>query len=310
MAKRPLTAAETFDLRQALHIAVLDALMASRRWEPGDLIFQGGTSLHLAHGSPRFSEDLDFLVKSSLHLASLGAAIGARLRGTAWLPPDTELNVSHAKDAHNPHAFVVSVGGPDVIGSVRVKVELWRTAADAMAALRVAVAPVRLARGPAAGMQAFVPTESLIDIYADKVFALAARPYLKPRDVFDLHWLGMHGDTAASIAASTPGCTAADLRVRLAIYPNETPGAWLDKARARRVQLQASHSAIARDLKRWLPSSWPLGESDVAGMVNASVTALDQGMDVMRGIGGIGGVDGVDGVDGSGGSGGNQGTLA
>lgn len=282
MAKRSLGGAEAFDLRQALQIAVLDALMASRRWVAGDLIFQGGTSLHLAHGSPRFSEDLDFLVKSSLNLATLGAAIGARLRGTAWLPPDTGLNVSHAKDAHNPHAFVVSVGGPDVIGSVRVKVELWRTAADAMAAVRVAVAPVRLARGPAAGMQAFVPTESLIDIYADKVFALAARPYLKPRDVFDLHWLGMQGDTAGN----PPGCTTADLQVRLATYPNETPAAWLDKARARRVQLQASHSAIARDLKRWLPSSWPLGESDVTGMVNASVIALDQGMDVMRGIDG------------------------
>lgn len=284
MAKRPLTATDAFDLRQALHIAVLDALMASRRWEPGDLIFQGGTSLHLAHGSPRFSEDLDFLVKSSLNLASLGAAIGARLRGTAWLPPDTELNVSHAKDSRNPHAFVVSVGGPEVIGSVRVKVELWRTAADAMAALRVAVAPVRLARGPAAGMQAFVPTESLIDIYADKVFALAARPYLKPRDVFDLHWLGIRGDTAASTAGSTPGCTAADLQVRLATYPNETPGAWLDKARARRAQLQTSHSAIARDLKRWLPSSWPLGTAEVASMVNASSAALDQGIALMRAL--------------------------
>jgi hypothetical protein len=50
MPKRHLTAAEAFDLRQALHVATLDALMASRRWEPGDLAFQGGTSLHLVHG--------------------------------------------------------------------------------------------------------------------------------------------------------------------------------------------------------------------------------------------------------------------
>lgn len=61
MPKRQISASEAFDLRQALHVATLDALMASRRWEPGDLVFQGGTSLHLAHGSPRFSEDLDFL---------------------------------------------------------------------------------------------------------------------------------------------------------------------------------------------------------------------------------------------------------
>lgn len=274
MAKHLLSAADSFDLRQALHIAVLDALMASRRWVPGDLIFQGGTSLHLAHGSPRFSEDLDFLVKSSLNLAKLGPAVGARLRGTAWLPPDTDLSVSGAKDGHNPHAFTVAVGGPEVIGAVRVRVELWRTAADAMASLRVAVTPVRLARGPAAGMQAFVPVESLADIYVDKVFALGARRYLKPRDVFDLHWLGTHGGIT--------GCSAADLRVRLATYPNETPAAWLERALARRAQLQDAHASVARDLKRWLPSSWPLGEAEVATMIQAAVTALDQAMDLMR----------------------------
>ena len=277
MTKRLLSRSEAFDLRQALQIAVLDALMAARRWVAGDLIFQGGTSLHLAHGSPRFSEDLNFLVKSSLNLAALGSAIGARLHGTAWLPPGTQLNVTQAKDAHNRHAFVVSVGGADVIGSVRVRVELWRTAADAMAALRVAVAPVRLARGAAAGMQAFVPAESLAGIYADKVFALAARPYLKPRDVFDLHWLGLQGGPAH-------GCSAADLHLRLATYPNETPLAWLDKAAARRGQLHTAHAAIARDLARWLPSSWPLGEREVRALVSASVSALDQGVDVMHAL--------------------------
>jgi hypothetical protein len=38
--------------------------------------------------------------------------------------------------------------------------------------------------------------------------ALAARPYLKPRDVFDLHWLSQQGSLHA--------CTDHDLRARLA----------------------------------------------------------------------------------------------
>ena len=50
MPKRHLTPTEAFDLRQALHMATLDALMSSRRWEPGDLVFRGGTSLHLVYG--------------------------------------------------------------------------------------------------------------------------------------------------------------------------------------------------------------------------------------------------------------------
>lgn len=275
MAKRQLTAADAFDLRQALHVSTLDALMTSRRWEPGELVFQGGTSLHLAHGSPRFSEDLDFLVNSALKLDSISDAMQARLEGTAWLPGDTRLTVGKAKEGHNPHAFVVSVGGPDVIGAVRVKVEMWLTAAAALSGVKVVVAPVKLARGPAAGMQTFVPTADLPEIYADKVFALAARPYLKPRDVFDLHWLSTHGLHA---------CLVDDLRVRLATYPNETPSAWLEKAFARRVDLLEGGDAIATDLKRWLPSSWPLTEAITKEMTQAAVRAIEQGIDMMREI--------------------------
>jgi predicted nucleotidyltransferase component of viral defense system len=276
MPKRPLTPTEAFDLRQALHVATLDALMTSRRWEPGDLVFQGGTSLHLAHGSPRFSEDLDFLVNSSLKLDSITESIQARLDGTAWIPEDTKLTVGKAKDGHNPHAFVVSIGGPDVIGAVRVKVELWQTAEAALSAVKATVAPVGLARGPAAGVQAYVPTAELPEIYADKVFALAARPYLKPRDVFDLHWLDRHSNLRE--------CTAEELRVRLQTYPNETPNGWLDKAFARRAELKNAGPAIADDLKRWLPSSWPITEATAQEMALHAITSLEQGIDVMREI--------------------------
>lgn len=274
MPKRQISASEAFDLRQALHVATLDALMASRRWEPGDLVFQGGTSLHLAHGSPRFSEDLDFLVNSSLKLDAISDAIQARLEGTPWVPGDARLTVTKAKEGHNPHAFVVSIGGPDIIGSVRVKVEMWQTDEAALAAVNAIVAPVRLARGPAAGIQAFVPTADLSEIHADKVFALAARPYLKPRDVFDLHWLAKHDGLRE--------CSVDDLRVRLATYPSETPAAWVDKAFKRRLDLLNGATAIQEDLTRWLPSSWPLSTKDAAAMAETALAALDQGIDLMR----------------------------
>ncbi len=277
MKKRPLTATEQSDLRQALHVATLDALMTARRWEPGDLAFQGGTSLHLAHGSPRYSEDLDFLVRDTLKLDTLGDAIQRRLAGTRWLPPGTQLTVSPAKDGHNPHAFVVAIGGPSVIGAVRVKVELWQTAADALSAVKSTVATVRLSRGPAAGMQTFVPTADAREIYADKVFALAARPYLKPRDVFDMHWLTTQGDQQHA-------CTAEDLRVRLATYPNETPQGWLEKAAARRQQLESATDAVMADLRRWLPSYWALDTASVQAMVDSAIAALDRGIAVMREI--------------------------
>lgn len=274
MGKRQLSPAEAFDLRQALHVAVLEALMASRRWAPGELIFQGGTSLHLVHGSPRFSEDLDFLVQDSLKLGSIGASIQARLAGTPWLPADMELSVTTPKDGRNPHVFDVAVSGDGVLGSVRVKVELWQTPAEALKPLATAVHPVRLIVGRAAGAQAFVPTLELKEIFVDKVFAVAARPYLKPRDVFDLYWLAERGESLT--------CTDEDLAVRLATYPNETPQDWLEKAAVRRQELIGSANKVKADLRRWLPSSWPLTDEKVRDMIDASVAALDRGVHTMR----------------------------
>jgi len=273
--KRHLSRDEIFDLRQALHVATLDALMASRRWKFGDLVFQGGTSLYLAHGSPRISEDLDFLVNSSLNLDSISDSVQRLLARTgpgSWLPEGTEFSVTKAKEGRNPHAFVVSIGGANVIGAVKVKVELWQT--NAISSISAVVGKVRLARGPLSGMQTQVPTATLAEIYADKIFALAARPYLKPRDVFDLHWLvNSHGFRE---------CSEADLRVRLATYPNQTPAGWLEKANQRQAELKTSGDKIANDLKRWLPSSWPLNAKSVAEMIDITVTGLVQGMEIMR----------------------------
>jgi predicted nucleotidyltransferase component of viral defense system len=279
MAKRKLTSTEEFDLRQALHVAVLEALMVSRRWQPGELIFQGGTGLHLAHGSPRYSEDLDFFVDESLNLQTLDRAMWSRLSTLSWLPHDMTLTVSKAKEAHNPHSFVVRLAGEEVIGGVRVKVELWRTATDAMSSIGVSVVPVKLVQGPAAGMQTFVPAATVAGIYVDKVFALGARPYLKSRDVFDLYWIERQADAPWV-------CSTDDLRVRLATYPNETPAGWLEKAEERRAELAASGAAgtITADLKRWLPSSYPLDEDTVAQMLATTVRALDRGVDLMQEI--------------------------
>lgn len=279
MVKRTLSAAEAFDLRQALHVSVLEALLASRRWEPGDLIFQGGTSLHLAHGSPRFSEDLNFLVKSTLDLHAIGASIQARLGRSPWIPKDAKLTVSPAKEGRNPHVFDVSIGNASIIGSVRVRVELWRAPAPALLPLAVEVRPVRLLSGPAAGAKAFVPSATLREIYVDKVFALAARPYLKARDVFDLHWLASQVNLADTLI-----CSPADLEVRLATYPSQTPQNWLTQAAKRRTELPTQIASIQRDLARWLLSTWALQVARVEAMVQTSMLALDGGISSMHAL--------------------------
>lgn len=276
MPKKPLTADHQFQLRQALHIATLAALLSAQRWAPKDLIFQGGTSLHLSHGSPRFSEDLDFLVKSSLDLSRLHQHIEAQLKYLPWIPAGGILSVTPAKSDKNPHSFHVVIGGDQLIPSVKVKVELWKTPDQAMNPLDVQVSTVQAAVGLAAGMKVPVPTATLAEIYADKVFALAAREYLKPRDVFDLHWL-----QAQRLGQEPHRCTSEALRLRLATYPNERVDAWLAKAEKRRQELPGLAEQIHTDLKRWLPSVYPL---DAQALVAAAVAALEDGMACMRDI--------------------------
>lgn len=273
MAKRKLTAEETFNLRQTLHVAVLDALISSRRWEPGDLVFQGGTSLHLAHGSPRYSEDLDFLVDQSLQLDQLAKRVAAKLQDSPWLPNDSSLQVARERLEDNPASFIIAVSGDRLIGSVRVKVEMWQSDRQTLQSLSATVMPVSARVKIGTGgvpFVTYVPTSSPPDIYADKIFALGARAYLKPRDVFDIYWLKSQ--------PSFSHATRESMVMRLATYPNTPASQWLQKAQQRRTELFAAGPLIKNDLLRWLPSSWPLTDDMVAKYVDASVSALDEGI--------------------------------
>lgn len=277
MARRTLTLQESEALREALQVAVLDALVRSRRWEPGDLAFQGGTCLHLVHGSPRFSEDLDFLITSPLKQRGLREAVLARLGRPAWVPADLEVGLARTRNESNPHAFTVTLTGPTVVGSVKVKVELWQCSHAAASALQLRVEPVR---APATGLaahaaaQTFVPSLTEREILADKVFAMGARAYLKPRDVFDLHWL-LTRDPQLKV-------TPADMGARLLIYPNSDACKWIDAATERAQHLAEQADAIQADLARWLPGSMRPTPAATHEMVATSANAMRLGIQAMQ----------------------------
>ncbi len=274
--KRVLSSEQQQTLRHILQAATIAALMDSRRWEPGDLAFQGGTSLHLAHGSARFSEDLDFMVRGGLSLEGLSKEVQKKLRLPADLPTDLSVAVTPGRDARNPHIFYVTLSGPLVVGSVRVKIELWQTQAAALKSLQLKISTVTSPAG-----QAFVPTLTLAEIFADKVYALGGRDRIKPRDLFDLWWL---------CEKEKPHLTASAMRTRLEIYPadsgklQDTQAAWLANAALRLQDLQAKHAAqdVASDLKRWLPSSWPMNEQVAADMLQLASTHLQAGVALMQ----------------------------
>jgi predicted nucleotidyltransferase component of viral defense system len=276
MSRRVLSPDEVFRLRNDLQAATLAALMDSRRWEPGDLAFQGGTCLHLAYGCPRFSEDLDFMVRGGLSLDALAGEVGRRLRLPAGMPGDLQVAVKRTPEGRNPHVFTVSVGGPEVVGSAKVKIELRQTDGALMDSLQVRVSTVRAA----SGLQAFVPVATLDEILADKVYALGARHRLKPRDVFDLSWMFDQ--------PQPPALHSETLCARLSIYPRgdaaTTAGRWLGSARARAGVLGRRETAalVAADLSRWLPSSWAMNDAHALTMLGVARRQLAQGIGIIQ----------------------------
>jgi len=274
--KRTLSAQDESYLRGVLQTATLFALMDSRRWEPGDIAFQGGTSLHLAYGSVRFSEDLDFMVCGGLPLKGLSREVEKRLRLPTGIASDLSVSVTPIKDIRNPHSFYVTLSGPQVIGSAKVKIELWQAPAAALRALTLKVSTISSTTG-----QVFVPTLTLGEIFADKIYALGARDRIKPRDVFDLWWLCEQG-----VAGPAPEL----LHTRLNIYPapsgdpSDTAQAWIRSAEARLAELQAPGAAdrVELDLKRWLPSSWQIDPAIAAAMLVRAIEQLQTGIAIMR----------------------------
>jgi predicted nucleotidyltransferase component of viral defense system len=265
--KREMSDREAFELRQAAQIATLQSLLNSRRWEPGDLVFHGGTSLNIVHGSPRFSEDLDFMISDGIKIGSITQDILARMPN-GWLARDLTVSIERERTDNKMHSFVVAIGGPNVMGKVRVKIELWRTSAEILRGLQLQVSPVRF--GNFSVTEAFVQSCNLREIKADKVFAQGGRPYLKARDIFDLYWLEKSGE-------SEP-ITPADMDKRFAIYEIGNPDEWVAKASARKDILPGSAAQLREDIEAWLPSSWPISDTMIKNMIECSVQAIDEGI--------------------------------
>ncbi len=276
MSKRLLNSEEAQALREELQAATLAALVNSRRWALGDIAFQGGTCLHLVYGSPRFSEDLDFLIRGGLSLKGFAKAVQERLVLPSFMARDLTPTVSVLKDEKNPRTFYVTLGGKNVIGSVKVKVELWDTAPEAMNTLNLVVQPVNMN-----GVMAVVPSLTIPEIVADKVYALGARERLKPRDIHDLWWLNHHAKFALDEGIF--------LR-RLSIYPQalggerETAAAWLEKANTRLQELKhpATTETVTADLARWLPSFARGNMESTQKMLVVSTDLLIWGMQTMQ----------------------------
>jgi hypothetical protein len=152
-------------------------------------LFQGGTSLRILHGLPRFSEDLDFLLRApdaafrwSPYLTALVevfAQFGLKLEAQPKEKMDRAVREAVLKDDSIASQLNLRFARSNRARTIKIKLEIdTNPPAGSGEATTFLDFPTDYE----------VRHQDLSSNFALKVHALLCRPYLKGRDWFDFSW--------------------------------------------------------------------------------------------------------------------------
>jgi predicted nucleotidyltransferase component of viral defense system len=202
-------------------------------------VFQGGTSIRLVYGGTRFSEDLDFVLRPGKTIADLNLA--AVLEG---LPSFMRREVPFAE-----RSSVKEQKAESTFACYRCRVELQAPIGGLVINLEVAGVPSRsprphILRSDAVDVAIVVEDES--EILVDKLVALALRPYVKGRDIWDT-WFLTHERHIAMPQVNAVVAKAADYGTTLMDLTSRT--------RHSKTSIETSGlAALEAEMKRFLPA--------------------------------------------------------
>ena len=276
MKRIPLDAKTMTKWAQMVHAIYLDALMSESGLTCEQVVFHGGTSLHLSWRSPRFSEDLDFLLAKSIHnldviTEKIKSAICER-----FLAIDPGFAVEIRDKTRNPDrmpAYQIVVSHPGYIGNVMVKAEFWRVDQSYLEKYPTEFKTPASISDFVSHVANPVPVAMLETAYCDKLTAFATRPRLKWRDIYDLWWIGTQTNAAIDIEKVVPQFlhNVSAYETLQNLPPDEALRLFLN---------QSKDDVIKKadpDLKKWLPDSlWArLNPAGVRQMVDYVYEAID-----------------------------------
>lgn len=187
--RRTKTVDDEVTIASMLHATILNELFRSLKWQRRDAVFHGGTSLRFLRGSPRQSEDLDFMItqEAAQALATAMVRVHDRVRSRMrLLTPGCEVELKGPK-GKAVEAWYFTWSHPNVIGSVKVKTEFLVTTLEHLAAYQST--HLMPTTGGMLSVTGYLPGPTLVSAWSDKVVALAMRQALKWRDVFDLDFI-------------------------------------------------------------------------------------------------------------------------
>lgn len=191
--RKSLTPSMARKWAEMAHLLFIDAISYSTPMAIEQIAFQGGTNLHLSWGSPRHSEDLDFLLDRELgpRIREVMPRIARRMQHLAKsIDPDLQIGIQDkTRDEAGMLNFRIVLSSPLIVGQVMAKAEFWQVAGDYLEGYETKFVRPAASGDIVSRISQPVPSATLRTAFADKVVALANRPYLKWRDLFDLWWI-------------------------------------------------------------------------------------------------------------------------
>lgn len=222
-------------------------------------VFQGGTAIRLIYDGTRFSEDLDFVPRPGTMLAGLD--LPRMLEG---LPSFLGREVPFAD-----HTSLKEQKAEPVFARYRCKLELQAPGGGLVINLEFAGVPSRLPKPHIVRsdtVDVAIVVEDEPEILADKLVALALRPYMKGRDIWDT-WYLTHERHVAVPEAGMVAAKAADYGTLLAEFSS--------KVRSARSHIETSGlSALDAEMKRFLPVRLYDAMAPVFGDINATAATM------------------------------------
>jgi predicted nucleotidyltransferase component of viral defense system len=160
-------------VREFWEIVMLKGLFESP--EGKFLIFKGGTTLRLVYGSPRFSEDLDFLLSED----TLKGKFKPLIKRIIF--PYPELTITDLEEKYYTYLGEIKVTQDYLSLPFRIKIEISKRRE------RGYKSDLSLITSPVSIIQCLGRVATLEQLYRDKLSCIKERA--KPKDIFDLWYI-------------------------------------------------------------------------------------------------------------------------
>ncbi|MFA4839897.1 MAG: nucleotidyl transferase AbiEii/AbiGii toxin family protein [Candidatus Neomarinimicrobiota bacterium] len=159
-------------VREFYEMLVLNEI-AANLWSQW-LVFKGGTALRLAYQSPRFSDDLDFVLTQSIPTSDI-------FRLADQTANKFTLQISDKSEKKSTILIEYKISPPELPQSFHIKIEISKRIQPAIKS------ELKIISSPVCSLQILMPVLTMENMIEEKISAWNQRK--APRDLFDLWFL-------------------------------------------------------------------------------------------------------------------------